>query len=92
MSSTTPSRGRDRTPILPRWAWALFVVLSAGVVFVVTNITQGACYDSATDDDASFCTSGPIVTVPGVWVLWGLWALFAIYCLLRVTRRSSRTV
>ncbi|WP_344227969.1 hypothetical protein [Microbacterium binotii] len=77
-----------------RWAvrglaWAASVLIAAAVVVLVTSSTHGACYDSGTDPDASYCTSGPIVGVAGVWILWVLWALVAACTDYRVLRRRT---
>ncbi|GAB3154054.1 hypothetical protein GCM10027058_23810 [Microbacterium neimengense] len=67
-----------------------FVLIAAAVVALVTTSTQGACYDSGTDPDASYCTSGPVVGVAGVWILWTLWALLAAATGYRILREGLR--
>lgn len=88
MNDSATSRDHSR---LRGWVWVVFAVLTAPVVLLIANMTQGACYDSATDPAASYCTSGPILTVPGVWIIWGLWTLFAASCVYRVIRATRRS-
>jgi hypothetical protein len=81
---------RRRSGALARWLWAVPVVLGAAVVFGITSVTYGECYDSATDPDASYCTSGPMVGAAGVWVLWILWGMLAAFCVYRIARGPRR--
>lgn len=70
--------------------WGVLVLIGAAVVLLITTSSQGACYDSGTDPGASYCTSGPVVGVAGVWILWALWALLAAYGGYRVLRRRAQ--
>lgn len=74
MSESVPPR-----PVLKRVAGVAAVLVAGVVILLLTNATQGACYDSATDAEASYCTSGPVMGVAGVWVLWGLWGLMVAF-------------
>ena len=65
------------------------MLVTGAVVFLINNVTHGACYDSGTDPEASYCTSGPMIGVPGVVVLWVLWALLAAFSVYRVFRRRA---
>lgn len=67
--------------------WAASALVGAVVVFGITSVTYGECFDSGTDPDASYCTSGPMVGVGGVWVLWILWGLLAAFCIYRIVSR-----
>lgn len=83
------STHRGLASAFSRWAWGALALTAAAVVFLATNLTQGACYDSGTDPAASYCTSGPVVGVAGVGVLWALWAILAAYCVHRILRRRA---
>lgn len=74
--------------VAARVMWASLAIISAAVVFLVTNVTQGECYDSGTDPAASYCTSAPMVGVAGVWALWILWGVLAAFCFSRIVRRA----
>lgn len=69
--------------------WVALVLITAAVVVLITTANQGACYDSGTDPEASYCTSGPVVGVAGVWIVWTVWALLAAYTGYRVLRRRT---
>jgi hypothetical protein len=82
----------DRRPgsVLGRVMWGVGAVITGAVVVLVTNVTQGVCYDSGTDPAASVCMSGPVIGVTGVWVIWILWTCFAGLCAYRIMRRPPR--
>ncbi len=83
------SRPRTRRSLVRGLLWGALAVITAGILLFITTSSQGACYDSGTDADASYCTSGPVVGATGVWILWTLWALLAAYTGSRVLRRGS---
>ena len=70
----------------PRWPWILLAVVLGAVVFVLTGLSQGACYDSV-DPALSRCESGPLIGVAGVWIVWVLYAASVIFCFRRALRR-----
>lgn len=68
-----------------RWAWIALIAVCALFAVVLTNIRQGACYDSS-DPALSYCESGPMIDVAGVWVVWALWLGLAIFGAVRMLR------
>jgi Na+-driven multidrug efflux pump len=81
--------GRTRRSLVRGLIWGALVLIAAAVILLITTSSQGACYDSGTDPDASYCTSEPVVGVAGVWILWTLWALLAASLGYRVLRRRT---
>lgn len=80
---------RTRRSLVRGVLWAALVLITAAAVVLITTSSQGACYDSGTDADASYCTSGPVVGVAGVWILWSVWAILVAYTGYRVLRRRT---
>ncbi|MGI9822083.1 hypothetical protein [Agromyces sp. Marseille-Q5079] len=68
-----------------RWRWVGLAALVGVVVFFVTSITQGVCFDSA-DPAKSYCESGPAIGVAGTWVAWIAYVAFAAYCIAKAVR------
>lgn len=60
-----------------RWGWIALIVVCGVCAVLLTGLTQGACYDSS-DPTLSYCESGPVIGVAGVWVVWTLWLGLAI--------------
>ncbi|MET0788694.1 MAG: hypothetical protein ABWY33_05560 [Cellulomonas sp.] len=71
------------------WWLVAAVVVPAVVVLFAFGLTTGSCYEAADGADTqSYCTSGPMVGLPGAWILSIGAAVFALYALLRL--RGSR--
>lgn len=73
-----------RTRPLP---WLLVIVVTGVAVFYVTGFTVGTCSDSA-DPAKSYCESGPMIGVAGVWLVWLGWLAFAGFGIWRLSRRT----
>lgn len=58
----------------------LLLSATALAVFELSNVAYGACYDSATDPAASYCTTGSLLGATGSVILWGLWGLLVVLC------------
>lgn len=86
MSESNPRR---RSSVVRGLVWGALVLVGAAVVLLLTTSSQGACYDSGTDPDASYCTSAPVVGVAGVWILWTLWAVLAALSGYQILRRRA---
>lgn len=72
-----------------RWPLIVFAAALGIVLFAMTAIAQGACYDSP-DPAASYCTYGspiPAAIAPYVWVGYAGLAAFLVY---RAVRRGPR--
>ncbi|MFS0733047.1 hypothetical protein ABC304_13750 [Microbacterium sp. 1P10UB] len=80
---------RRRVPV-GRWLLVVVVALAALIIVALSGMTYGACYDSGTDPDASYCTSGPMVAPGAVWFLWGLWVVVAAVVVVSAVRGTLR--
>nr|WP_315266724.1 hypothetical protein [Microbacterium lemovicicum] len=80
---------RRRAPV-GRWLVVVLVALVVPVLVALSGVTYGACYDSGTDPDASYCTSGPLVAPGAAWFLWGLWGVVALIALVWAVRGTRR--
>ena len=83
--SPSESHAHPRDANVPRWAWIVLAAIAGIAVLFVTGFTQGACYDSS-DPAKSYCESGPIVGVAGVWIAWIAYGVFATFCVVKTVR------
>jgi len=58
------------------------------VLFVLTALTQGACYDSP-DPAASYCTSDSIIPSSAARFVWIAFLGLAVYLVYRAVRPST---
>jgi hypothetical protein len=62
------------------------ILVSGLLAVLLTGVTRGACYDSS-DPALSYCESGPVIGVAGVWIVWTLWLGLAVLGAVRMLRR-----
>ncbi|MBO0979100.1 hypothetical protein [Microbacterium sp. SD291] len=82
MSGSEP-RSRHAAP----WVWMLLITVTGIAVLAVTNVTVGACVDSIHPAE-SYCESGPMIGVAGVWIAWVAWLVFTAFGIWRLSRRT----
>ena len=74
-----------RTWRVPPWVWMVSILISFLAVAVVTSFNAGICLDSV-HPGKSYCESGPLIGVAGVWIAWSAWVVFAAFCTWRLSR------